>query len=86
MSLENWVEKYIPMKVMHIITESVGQVLTDKQRGTFLDIANEMGKVLRLEVLNDQGYSRLKQRALDLITNLRLEADILNAKKNGPAD
>ncbi len=42
--------------------------------------------MLRLEVLNDQGYSRLKTKALDMITNLRLQADILNAKKNGAAD
>lgn len=51
-----------------------------------MDIANEMAKTFRLEVLNDYGYSRLKKRALDLITNLRLEADILNAKKNGLAE
>ncbi len=45
-----------------------------------------MAKVLRQEIIEDQGYSRLKQRALDLITNLRLEADILNEKKNGSAN
>lgn len=28
----------------------------------------------------------MKQRALDLITNLRLETDILNEKKNAAAD
>jgi len=86
MSLENWVEKYIPIRVLHIITESVGPALSDKQKGVFLDVAHEMSKVLRQEILADQGYSRLKQRALDMITSLRLEADILNAKKKGPSD
>ena len=53
MSLENWVDKYIPLRVVHMITETVGQVLPDKQRGTFLDIADQIGKGLRLEILHD---------------------------------
>ena len=40
-----------------------------------------MGTVLRKEILEDQGYSRLKTKALDLITKLRLQQQILNDKK-----
>jgi hypothetical protein len=32
MSLENWVEKYLPLKLHHIIVETVGEVLPDEKQ------------------------------------------------------
>jgi len=46
-----------------------------------MDISKLMAETLRKEILIDQGYSRLKNKALDLITEMRLENGILNEKK-----
>lgn len=32
MALENWVEKYLPLKLHHIIVETVGEVLPDEKQ------------------------------------------------------
>lgn len=40
-----------------------------------------MSRVLRKEIIEDKGSSKLKQKTLDLITNLRLEANLLDEKK-----
>lgn len=41
-----------------------------------------MSKVLRREIMEDKGHSHLKQKVLDLITNLRLEKDLLENCKD----
>ena len=43
-----------------------------------------MAKVLRKEVMEDTGKSQLKDKVLDILTNLRLEQDLLNDSKTGP--
>lgn len=43
-----------------------------------------MAKVLRKEIMEDTGKSYLKDKVLDLLTNLRLEVDLLNESKTGP--
>ena len=43
-----------------------------------------MSKQLRKAILEDKGTSRLRQKCLDLLTNLRLEEDLLNLRKDGP--
>ena len=40
-----------------------------------------MAETLRNDIFNDAGHSKLKQRTLDLITELRLENGLLNNKK-----
>lgn len=40
-----------------------------------------MQKVLRRDIMKDNGNSTLKKRALDLITNLRLENQVLQETK-----
>jgi hypothetical protein len=47
----------------------------------FKEISKLMAETLRKDILNDAGHSKLKQRTLDLITELRLENGILNNKK-----
>lgn len=76
-SLENWVEKYLPLKMQHQIAETVGEVLNDDQKDQFYEISRQMAKVLRREIIHDTGNSSLKKSTLDLITNLRLERNIL---------
>ena len=41
-----------------------------------------MTDILREEVLKDTGTSRLKQKVLDIISKLRVEARIINTQKD----
>ncbi len=43
-----------------------------------------MAKVMRREVMEDTGRSHLKDKVLDILTNLRLERDVLNDTTTGP--
>lgn len=40
-----------------------------------------IAETLRKDILNDTGISRLKQKTLDLITELRLENGLLNQER-----
>jgi hypothetical protein len=82
--MENWVEKYLPLKLQHMIVETVGEVLPEEIKARFYDISKSMSRVLRRDIMEDKGNSNLKYKVLDLITNLRLESNILNDQKNGP--
>ena len=79
-SLENWVEKYLPLKLQHQIVETVGEVIPLEKREKFYDISRSMARVLRKDIIEDKGNSTLKNKVLDLITQLRLENDILVEK------
>lgn len=85
MSMENWVEKYLPLKLQHQISETVGEVITIDQRKRFYEISRSMARVLRQEIIKDKGHSLLKKKCLDLITHLRLEDQLLNDDKTGAA-
>jgi len=39
-----------------------------------------MAKVLRKDIIKDNGKSQLKKKTLDLITNLRLERQIIEVE------
>lgn len=77
MSLENWVDKYIPLKIQHRIFETMEAVLDKKQRQKLADINHTLTDILRDEVLRDTGSSKLKQKVLDVITKLRVEAKVV---------
>jgi len=80
-SLENWVEKYLPLKMHTMVTEQLENVINPKKLEDFRSISKLIAEKLRNEIFADCGYSRLKARALDLITELRLENSILNEEK-----
>lgn len=48
-------------------------MLPPERQTKFFEISKQMAKLLRKEIMNDQGTSLLKKRTLDLITSLRLE-------------
>lgn len=54
------------------------------KRDKFYEISRQMARVLRKEIIEDKGTSLLKKKCLDLITNLRLETQLLNDAKTGP--
>lgn len=81
-SIENWIEKYIPLVIQHRIYETMENVLDKKQLIKLKAINDDLTTVLREEILKDTGHSRLKQKTLDIISKLRVEARVLTTKKD----
>lgn len=72
-SMENWVEKYQPLRLQNQICESVCQVLHKKQRRKLKAISEGISSTLREEVFRDVGHPRLQEKCLQIITMMRLE-------------
>jgi hypothetical protein len=49
----------------------------EDKKDHFYNLSRQMAKALRRDIIMDNGVSGLKQKVLDLITNLRLEKSIL---------
>ena len=60
-------------------------ILDRKQKKALIEINLTMSEVLREDIMNDCGHPKLRAKCLDLITKLRLEANILNGQKTGKA-
>lgn len=75
-SLENWIEKYLPLKLQHQITETVEPCVPHEMRERFIEISRGIAANLRKEIVQDTGNSYLKKKTLDLITVLRLERTV----------
>ena len=75
-SLENWIEKYLPLKLQHQITETVEPCVPQEMRERFIEISRGIAANLRKEIVQDTGNSYLKKKTLDLITVLRLERTV----------
>ena len=80
-SVESWIEKYLPLRLHHQVTELLEDVISAKKRERLLEISRTMAGVLRKEIIEDQGYSRLKDKCLKFITDMRLEQKMLNDAK-----
>lgn len=80
-SLESWVEKYLPLKVHHNLTELLEDIVEPDLRIRFREISKLMAATMRRDILQDQGYSHLKKKALALISALRIESNTLNDQK-----
>ena len=68
-----------------MITQQLEDCIHPKKVEDFRSISKLMAETLRKDVLNDVGFSKLKQKTLDLITELRLENGLLNNKKTAAA-
>ena len=53
-------------------------ILDRKQKKALIEINLTMSEVLREDIMNDCGHPKLRAKCLDLISKLRLEANILN--------
>lgn len=51
--------------------------MEEDKKDHFYNLSRQMAKALRRDIIMDNGVSGLKQKVLDLITNLRLEKSIL---------
>ena len=77
-ALESYVEKYMPLKLQHQMSDTISTILDKKQKQRFYEHNETITEALREEVLKDSGHSRLKDKCLDLIQKLKLEASIIN--------
>ena len=72
------------------MAETLIDCLDKKARVKFVETNTIMSEALREDVIKDTGHPKLKLKALDLISKLRVEARILNpqktAKAAGPID
>jgi len=70
----------MPLKLQHQICETVKEILTTRKQRHMLTVANNLiSDKLRVRVFNDMGgHDELKERCLDLITQLKLDLQILH--------
>ncbi len=80
-SIESWVEKYLPLKMHTLITQQLEDIIHPKKLEEFKCISKLMAETLRKDIFDDVGFSKLKNKTLDLITELRLENGLLNDEK-----
>ena len=50
-SLENWIEKYLPLKLQHQITETVEPCVPQEMRERFIEISRGIAANLRKEIV-----------------------------------
>ena len=84
-SLENLVEKYMPLRMLNLICEATEESFSAKAAKKLREVVGKIGEELRVTVMKDIGNPVLKQVCLNLITKLRLETAMLNETKTGPA-
>jgi hypothetical protein len=80
-SLENWVEKYVPLQVQARIVQTIEKLLPTRKKLKLYTINMSLTEGLRDEILKDTGTARLRKRVLDVITQLRSEAEIILQQK-----
>jgi hypothetical protein len=71
--------------MLSMIIEVTECAYTERQKHKLKEVAAKMNEQLRAEILEDKGNSTLKRVCLDFITRLRIECNMLNEAKNGPA-
>ena len=84
-SQESYIEKYLPLKIQHQMSETLMECLDKKAKVRFTEMNLIMSEALREDIIKDNGQPKLKLKALDLITKLRVEAKVLNPQKTGRA-
>ena len=67
------------------MSETLIDCLDKKAKAKFIETNTVMSEALREEIIKDNGHPKLKLKALDLITKLRVEARILNPQKTARA-
>ncbi|CDW79604.1 UNKNOWN [Stylonychia lemnae] len=73
-SLENWVEKYQPLRIQNQISETLKECLNRKGKMKLIDYDYKINEVLRQKILDDHGNPMLKEKVLDLMTRYERES------------
>ena len=83
LSLESYVEKYLPLKMQHQMSETIMDCLDKKAKTRFIELNSVMASALRDDIIKDSGHPKLRAKCLDIISKLRIETSILNPAKTG---
>lgn len=86
LALESYVEKYMPLKMQHQMSETIIDCLEKKAKVRFIELNTLMANTLRDEIIRDSGHPKLKAKCLDLISKLRVESAVLNVAKTAKAE
>ena len=73
-ALQNWIEKYEPLKVQHQITETLSVCINRKSRLKLAEYDLQVCAALREAILADFGVPTIKEKILDLITQMERES------------
>lgn len=76
-ALENWMDIYMPLRIQHQITETVKECLSTKGQYLLGVVDNLMCNEYRERVFLDVGNSDLKEKCLDVLKQLKIDAEIL---------
>ena len=63
------------------MSETIIDCLDKKAKIKFIELNTIMSEALREDIIQDSGHPKLKKKVLDLITKLRVEANVLNPQK-----
>lgn len=78
-SLENWIEKYQPLKIQHQITDTLRECLNRKGKMKLVDYDRQVCETLRSRILTDMGNPLLKEKVLDLINKMEKGEQVLES-------
>jgi len=67
------------------MAESIIDCLDKKAKLRFFEANQIMTEALREDIIKDTGHPKLKAKCLDVITKLRIEANVLNITKTARA-
>lgn len=73
-SMQNWIEKYEPLKVQHLITDTLSVCINRKARLKLAEYDLAKCAQLREKILADHGVPTFKERVLDLLTQIEKES------------
>ena len=76
-SPQNWMDIYMPLRIQHQITETVKESLSVKGKYILGVVDGLMCEEYRARVFTDVGNPKLKEKCLDVIKQLKLEAATL---------
>jgi len=74
-ALENWLEKYEPLKVQHLITDTLAACLNRKSKQKLGEYDLRQCEKLRQAILDDFGNPSFKERVLDMIAKLERDSN-----------
>ena len=83
MTVENYTEKYIPIKTINYIVEAFNDVMPSKSLRKVKEYEEKVNKIIHTTVLNDQGISNIQKTATyrNQMTDSELIPDVKTKKK-----
>ena len=84
LSLENYVEKYLPLRIQQQIGQAVVKFIGKNKQIRFMEMSNSLCTKIRHEIVKDNGSPRIHERCLVIITEMRLEEEQIFNKHKKP--